>query len=438
MQRIRIAITERNFTDLQAEDAWAWRLTGWLFGVLPDGHSLRRLLGLEYTRHKMQKAVLETAFAELRQCWNASDMRYYAFKGGVFQHAYPDRLMRSHGDIDLYVPPESLPEAVSRLPAGWAFVPAPPDSKSHNAGTLLNGQGRKIADIHRSLMPLGSMNARRSKALHAALEAHSMELAVDGAPSIPAFDWTGQVLAGLVINRGWCGDHWRLKASDYLDLQVLLESGRVTMDGLRRRAAVLGLRHSLEAFLSICDPARQRLVLEHTVRSRLLARLLLDRAAMRDGYFPRYYLGKAVGLLRDLVLFAPILLDVLGSLRRHSNPHDVVRGLKRRRGMHWDELRYLSAARWSTALVRKARITQAGACVIRSLAVLAALRNDGRRATWVQGFRKTPTDGGLPGHAWVEVEGRILDGHDDPNVHAHFTVSLRIEADPEPGSADSR
>jgi hypothetical protein len=68
-----------------------------------------------------------------------------------------------------------------------------------------------------------------------------------------------------------------------------------------------------------------------------------------------------------------------------------------------------------------------GDCLVRSLAIYAALREQGWPVCFVSGVRRGV--GGVQGHAWVELDGRVLAELGEPRNRELYQVNFAYPAE---------
>lgn len=229
--------------------------------------------------HERNRALVVGLLA----AWAQAGIDTLLFKGfALAEFVYPDAAWRPYSDVDAAIDErhlEAAHEAVSRL--GWRVLwraGESADAWSHHGDEycghelmLLEHPSGLSLDLHRRLLhnndnrvPRFAHQERITRAVWEAAEPADL----DGVEvMLPSRE--DMALVGLVLNRYWSGDRYELRATDYLDLQRLMglapagardaaaeRVARERLAGLERRAAELGCRHTLRAFLRRCDPFR--------------------------------------------------------------------------------------------------------------------------------------------------------------------------------------
>jgi hypothetical protein len=251
-----------------------------------------------------------------------------------------------------------------------------------------------------------------------------------------AVEWEGtyvrvpdpvDALLVLALQRCW-GDRWALKAHDPLDVRYLSErAGAGWREELRERAAALGCARTLGIFLQRCDPGRGRLVLAtptHAERRRWNLAILRERPLLWAEWWTARF-----ALLPSAAADVPAglwhLLRARRALRRHADISRLLESLTpthppRRPGAWGRRARAVIGIRWALRLLPRGAD---GPCLLRSLAVYAALRRQGWPVEFVSGVRRHA--GGVTGHAWVELDGQVLPELAEPHNARMFAVNVR-------------
>ena len=182
--------------------------------------------------------------------------------------------------------------------------------------TLVHPAAPVTIDVHHVLAPPGG--ARRAEGLrltHAAIK-RSVPLSIDGIDlRIP--DPMDLLFFGLVLNRGWGRDRWRIKPQDYLDVQHIVQQFGLTAADLQARARALGIAQSWRVFLRRCNPFEG--VLDLRGRQRLANHPLAFEVSLARERFPqatRNAIYRAGRRLRAAWHAIGITLPVLSELRR--------------------------------------------------------------------------------------------------------------------------
>ncbi|MDZ7705131.1 MAG: lasso peptide biosynthesis B2 protein [Trueperaceae bacterium] len=120
----------------------------------------------------------------------------------------------------------------------------------------------------------------------------------------------------------------------------------------------------------------------------------------------------------------PPLLKVLALLRRHQDIRVVLRALDHpvtdRQPTNKEQQQVVRGVRW---LLRLLRIRTGGNCLPRSLTIFTMLRRRGYPVVFCSGVRKEGAK--LQGHAWVELDGRVLEELKEPDNPQRYRVNVR-------------
>ena len=124
------------------------------------------------------------------------------------------------------------------------------------------------------------------------------------------------------------------------------------------------------------------------------------------------------GAILDVLIESPGVLRILYLMRRHKNLHALFARLEQPirlyrfhgRRTNRQIVRGIAGCLWLLGVRR------GWACVPRSLAIFAALKNNGQPVVFCSGFRRHRVGKEIRGHAWVELDGRVLaELHEDGN-----------------------
>ena len=398
----------------------ATHLAAYAYTQLAPDHPAREALLPAFLTATTAHETAKAAVAPLLHAWRDAGIEALAFKGfSLALTAYEHPGQRFYEDLDLLIRPGDA-AAAERLARGlgwsvrWSAARAGNDY-AHEALHLLSPDGRLMLDVHRLVLHSYAPWQRRLRRLTEAAWGASVAVPL-GDTTVRVLDPRDAVLMGLVLNRAWSTDGWRLKPRDYVDFQAVVERHGVTKVALGERARELRCARTLELFLRRCDPYEQRLDLRPPTRAQRL-RWSLAVAFERRPYRIDHALNLpliAPGVVRDTLRELPGLVrvlrlmraepDVMRLLGRLDAPSGPPAPLAERR-----RYRVVRGVRWGLKLLR---VRPKGDCLPRSLAVFARLRNLGAPAVFVSGVRHGPD--GLHGHAWVELDGEVLPELNEP------------------------
>ena len=408
------------------------RLSGYAYMQLPASHPGRAALRPDYTAALYAHVMARTALRGLLRAWQEAGITAMLFKGfQLSEFVYSSPGQRHYGDVDLRIPPEQAALASSVAQGlGW---------KEHW------NRDRSMTPFHHELLGLHSPDGWvrvdvHERIVHNLLPHVEHQRRVTGQVWAAAGmrDWDGlqvrlpcpedQILVGLVLNRCWGDDSWRIGTHDPMDFRAVVERSGLTVDDLRRRALELGCQRTLEIYLTLCNPWTGSLRLRSRTRLQVLG-WGLRVAPERGPLLVEHLLSKAwvmttkvTDLLREfpgvvrvtrqlrqpqsMATLTGRLLGPVGPRRRSPNPFEVQRVI---RGVHLN--------------VVLLKIRPEGHCLPRSLAIAAALRRRGFDAVFRSGVRREGDQ--ILSHAWVELDGApVFDAQEEQNAHL-YTPNFR-------------
>jgi hypothetical protein len=240
----------------------------------------------------------------------------------------------------------------------------------------------------------------------------------DGVP-IREMNEVDSALVGIILQRCWSGDGWRLKAADYVDLALLLQRAGKSRQDLLERARRLGCDRTFRLYEERCAPWRGVLDLRAVGMAR---KRRLDWAVCRERlprsveFFP-IRVVKIPAIARELARMALVQAAVrrqrdLSRLLAYLTPPRAVR-----RPLHPIDRAVL------VSNVRRAQRLCRGTCKESALSLYRTLRQHGHPAVFVSGIRDGETDDAA-GHAWVELDGRVLPELNEPNNREVYRVDF--------------
>lgn len=376
----------------------------------PQRASLRGDYLLSLARHQRVKAEL----VPLLRAWHRAGIPALLFKGfHLSEFVYPVAGARFYGDADVLVRPEQAREAI-RVAAelGWRVEASESEigvSYFHYAATLTGPGGDAYVDLHRwviaSSLPWNPVQRRITDAVWS----HARERVWEGVP-VREMTETDAIIVGLALGRCWSLDRGRLKAHDVLDFRLL--ASRVHPDEIRRRARELGCERTLRRFMERCDPAEGRLHFHppsRAARWRSALAAWVERGPVGTPELALSRLLRAPEAARALLPGIRWVLHARRALRRSRDPNTLLPALSPAAAVAAPAL--CTRRRFRTVLgirlaSRLLRTNPRGDCLVRSLAVYAALRTQGWPVGFVSGVRRDAS--GVVGHAWVEMDGKVL------------------------------
>jgi hypothetical protein len=368
-----------------------------------------------FVRSTAAHASAKSALAPLIAKWHEAGIETLLFKGfALAEYTYAHPGQRFCDDVDVLIRPEQGVEAgrIARQ-LGWSVLRSEESSGDrdlHEVLLLLSPDRSLAVDVHRriihSFVPWHAAQRRVTEQAWA----RSRPASLEGTP-VRRLEPRDDVLIGLVMNRCWSRDRWRLKSRDYVDMSVIVERGGVTLEALRERARELRCARTFDLFLERCDPFARRLDLRAPTwrdRWRWGFRIVGERRAFEFDRALRLMLG-APRILASMLRELPGVLRVLWLMRREPDVTRLFARLDERSAASWrplDPQRRFALFRGVTLTLQVLRVRPDGACLPRALAIYAALRRLGQPAEFVSGVRAA--GGRVEGHAWVELDGSVL------------------------------
>ena len=397
-----------------------------------------------------QQLRTRTELAPLVAAWRRAGIDVLLYKGfALAEFVYPTAGCRPSSDVDVLVAPADTEraEAIARR-LGWQsdrflqehlFTGSTRTPSYHAVSELTRPGGAARIDLHRAALHTrrfrhGDERHAPARITRALWEASEERAWGEPATTVRIPSAVDSALVGIVLQRCWGGDRWRLRPRDLVDLRVLAERAGVTRAAIEARARELGCSRTLAAFLDRCDRDGSGADPFEPPNGSLLRRL--DRVARPE----RGLLGvpemigdglrMAPGLLAATLAVLPDLRRVRRALDRHQDIHRLLRSLDHQAApeRHQSDTDTAELFRVYQGVVWAARLVPhrtTGRCLYVSLLLYTALRRRGYPATFVSGVRRTAA--GITGHAWVELGDQLLDPVGDTD-RAGYVVNLRHPA----------
>jgi hypothetical protein len=406
------------------------RLAGYAYASLPPDAPERAALRREYLAALARHHQIKRELRPLLAAWHANGIDVLLFKGfALAEFEYPAPGMRYHGDVDAVVRDRDARRALQiASELGWSVEGNSFElgiTYGHTVCCLTRDGGATRVDlqrfvIHRQL-PLGGVQRRVTDAVWSRSRTVSWNTVEVRVPH-PV-----DAIVVLALQRCW-GDGWGLKPHDVLDMRLLAERiGSSWRDEVLDRARELRCARTVELFVRRCDPDAGMPALGLPTpreRRRLAVRSRLERPLGSELWIARLYMLPTAArvvppaLLRVLaVLWRLRRRDGIGTLLADLTPAQAA--IRPRTAL--ERLNTMRGIRWAIRLLPGGR---EGRCLVRSLAAYGALRRQGFPVQFVSGVRRAP--GGVTGHAWVELDGRVLPELDEPDNPRWYAVNVRF------------
>jgi hypothetical protein len=415
------------------------RLSGYAYTALPEAHPERGELRASYLESLARHQGIKSELVQLVAAWNREGIEPLLFKGfHLAEFVYPVPGARFHGDVDVLVRSDQVETA--RLVArqtGWTERDVAAERgrpASHNVSSLSGPERDTCVDLHQwvihAVLPWAGVQRRITREVLDAANRRDWEgvRILEPAP-------VDALLVGLILQRCWGGDRWRLKAHDAVDFRMLARVPGVDLASLEARARQLKAERTLRIYLERCNPWEGRLELGPPTAAETRR---WDRRVQRE----RPMLGRAERLLARTANAPGAALDVFRALPSVFVAHAALRrecdmsallehltprpgGMEERNGPgHGADFRTslrrsVRGVRWATRLLPR---NVQGDCLLRSLALYHILRKSGFPARFVSGVRRDAA--GVAGHAWVELDGEVVNELREPDNRRHYAVNF--------------
>lgn len=412
-------------------------LAAYAHAVLPAEHPARAALRGDYLGALARHVAIEREVVPLFAAWRAAGIEALCFKGfALATWWYPVAGTRFHGDVDVALRAADLPRAAAiAAAAGWREeLSSAADGRPyvHGAYVLQRPGGAAMVDVHRFVIHSSTPWTRVPRRITDAVWAASRERTI-GDVAVREPDPVDAVIL-LALQRCWGGDRWHLQAHDALDVRILCDGAGITRDALAARARELGCARTLELFLARCDPEGGVFDLERPAREAVRQ---WRRAIRKESgvailvALPIHRALRAPGALADTVRALAPVWRVRRALDRERDVRRLLASLTAQaspaqppaRGgippLHARE-HVVRGVRWATQLLP---LGAHGRCLVRSLALYVELRRAGWPVVFVSGVRRDAER--VAGHAWVELDGRVLPELGEPNNRSLYAVNLR-------------
>lgn len=388
-------------------------LGAFAYTALPADHPARPRFRADYLNGLARHLSIKAEVAPLLAAWHAAGIEALLWKGFYLaEFVYPIPGTRFHGDVDVLLHPRDLRRA-ARIAAelGWTGgrdPPGRPNAFRHYAYGLIRPGGATLLDIHRYVLHRPAPWTIRPKHVTEALWNGSIETDWEGA-TVWLPHPVDAALICLILHRAWGSDRWSFKPHDFLDFRYLIEREGVDRTALESRAHELRCGRTLALTLDRCDPWAGRFEPGSPSPARAWRFDILTLSEHAPHGCQQWF-GRALrapSLIRDTLRALPLVVRVRRAARHQPDLHRLMATLTPaippRRSAARRRRRLVEGIRWATWIVRDPRI---GRCVIRSLAIYRALRQQGWQVEFVSGIRRDAN--GLIGHAWVELDGQVL------------------------------
>jgi len=408
------------------------RLAPHAYRLLPQQHPAKAALRPDILTAAAHHEKMKRTLLPLLRLWTDAGIAVLLFKGFYLaEFVYDTPALRFYGDVDILIQPEHAQKAEQlALEAGWRVVFSAGRSLTpyiHELLHLRSPDGGVFVEVHgRVLQNYMPFFHRTQTRLTAAAWQGATQTSLADLP-VWVLQPSDAVLIGLVLNRFWSEDNYHLHARDYLDTHMLLTHFALTEADLYERAQYLHCQHTFKQFWRRCNPLAGNMDLS---TPRYWQRQRWNIATSFERPYPTLerYLAKLLrlpGLIRDISRQMPLLLRVLRTLKHTEDVNAVLEQLdvpigERKAIPLKVRQKIVRGVKWGLTLLR---VRPGSNCLPRSLAIYVALRQQGADAVFCSGFRRK--EGKLEGHAWVELDGFVLDELHEPLNPQLYNVNVR-------------
>ena len=398
------------------------------YASLPPEHATRPLLRRDFLAARVRHERIKAELLPLIRAWNAAGIEPLLFKGfHLAEFVYPTPGMRFHGDVDVLVGPRQIDEASAIAASlGWseAFTTAAVgEPYLHNACTLFGPEGAACIDLHRWALPCLTPFHRVPRRVTQAVWDAARQRTWEGT-RIYEMSPADAAIIGVMLARCWGADRWHLKPHDAPDLSLLLARAGASGADIRTRARELGAERTVSHFLARCDPTNGRLSVRAPTPRELRR---WDRDAFREygplGATERWLRRLALmpSIVRSVVRAVPSVLMARIALRRHRDMPALLDALTAPVGPGpCSPGTRMAVVQGVTRALRMIPRNTRGDCLLRALTLFVALRRVGCPVRFVSGVRRETS--GVVGHAWVELDGRVLAELSEPDNRNSYAV----------------
>jgi hypothetical protein len=412
------------------------RLAPYAYRLLPPHHPDKTRLRPDMLTAAAHHEKMKRTLVPLLRLWANAGIEVLLFKGFYLaEFVYNTPALRFYGDVDMLIDPKHAATAEQlAADAGWRVVFSAGRSLTpyiHELLHLRSPDGGVFVEVHRRVLQnyMPAFHSTQTRLTAAAWQGAG-KTSLEDVP-VWVLQPSDAVLLGLVLNRFWSEDNYHLHARDYLDMHTLLHHFNLDEAHLRQRAKYLHCTRTFDQFWRRCNPLAGHVDLStpnYWQRQRWNVATSVERP------YPTLerYLAKALrlpGLIRDISRQMPLLLRVLRTLKRTDDVNAVLEQLDVPVSESQDiplktRQQIVRGVKWGLTLLR---VRPGANCLPRTLAIYVALRKRGANAMFCSGFRRHK--GTLEGHAWVELNGFVLDELHEPLNPQLYHVNVRHPPD---------
>jgi Uncharacterised nucleotidyltransferase/Transglutaminase-like superfamily len=368
----------------------------------------------------------------LLKAWSDAGIKVMLIKGfWLAEFIYERPGDRGYGDIDVLIPENQAQHAIQIAQnINWQVVfnrKTIGNTYSHEEANIVSSTGLVTIDIHRyALQSIQSWG-----------QYHPNRLTKEFWMSAVQHDWEGTnvwlptLLDGLILNllNRARGDHWKRRASDLPDAQALIKFSNVNYEQFVTRATELNVRRTILAALQTCNPWINQISSTSPNFWRRFGLYLHtgQEIGIYELEYQYYRISLAIDSIKGLITMLPLVIRVKRELKKELDLHSIFQNLEKQNRVRTDtstnQTKYIRSKRRGIKLALSIIGSNENACVPRSLAMYIALHQVNIPVEFVSGIRRSGSK--LEGHAWLEYDGRPLDGFGDHFAPQMFKENFR-------------
>jgi Uncharacterised nucleotidyltransferase/Transglutaminase-like superfamily len=405
------------------------RLAGYAYRNTPENHSLHEALRQPRRNLEIQHQLVKHQLVPLIHVWNDAGIKVMLIKGfWLAEFIYERPGDRGYGDIDVLMPEEQTQHAIQLAQdLGWKIVfnnKTIGNPHSHEEANLSSSDGLVTIDLHRyALQSVQSWGEYHPKRLTSTFWETAIQQPWEGTTI-----WLPNPMDGLILNllNRARGDHWKRRISDLPDAQTIITYAQITQEQFVVRADELNVKNTIIAALETCNPWKNHVDIAIPTIWHKLG--LYFRTASEIGIYAleqlQFKIWRPINSIIGLVKIFPIFLSVKHELKHQKDLYQIFQKL---------EHRFLPKKKTSNpeilCLTRGVRLAlllfgpRQDGCVPRSMALYLVLRKCNVVTEFVSGIQRL--EGKLQGHAWLEWQGRPIEGLGDHNAPDLFKENFR-------------
>jgi Uncharacterised nucleotidyltransferase len=409
LEALLLTGTVDNVTVLLLREA---NLAAYAFTVLPEEHPSRNLLYGDYILATARQLNFKARMFPLIKAWRALGIEVLLFKGfylAEWVYEFPEQ--RYFQDVDILLRPDQIAEANRVAQSlGWTATwdcESAMQPYSHVALHLLSPDGLVQIDVHRRIVhtrtPWIAVQQRITEQVWKSALPQKWE-----DTDIKVLQPVDSLIIGLILNRCWSLDLWRLKPHDLLDFRNLVQRYGLSRVELLARAEQLNCRRTVSIFLERCDPWFSHLDLR---KPSLWKQWSWEFAVVPE----RGHLGlervlgrlNRPGSVQDFLRELPRVLQILYLLYKSSSLQALLSQLTHKACQPEIGFSLHRIVRGVRLATRALGLPEPRAQLVGNLAIFSSLRCRGHAVYFCQGLASDQA-AKIP-YSWIEIDGRTFD-----------------------------